>query len=62
MSACEKLLKSDGGKVLLFSSTICSKGLGQLKSRENPKDFNTDNEKFLFSHTKEHNFYTNLGS
>ena len=28
LSACEKLLKTDGGKVLLFSSTICSKGLG----------------------------------
>jgi len=47
---------------LLFSSTICSKGLGQLKSRENAKDFNTDNEKYLFSHTKDHSFYTILGS
>jgi hypothetical protein len=33
-----------------------------LKSRENPKDFNTDNEKNLFVHTNDHKFYTGLGN
>lgn len=62
MAAGRDLLAKRGGKVLLFATNFCSKGAGQLRSRADPKDYNTDSEKKLFVHTPDHNFYTVLGS
>ena len=54
MAAGKDLLDKRGGKVLLFATSYCSKGAGQLKSRIVPKEFNTDAEKKLFLHTPDH--------
>jgi hypothetical protein len=46
---------------MVFSTTICSKGVGLLKSRDKANLYNTDEEKSLFLHTTEHEFYRELG-
>ena len=61
MYACKNLLGQDGGRVMVFSTTICSKGAGMLKSRDKVTVYNTDEEKSLFLHTTEHEFYRELG-
>ena len=48
MFAGKDLLDKKGGKVLLFASTLCSIGAGNLKSRIVAKEINTDAEKKLF--------------
>lgn len=57
LAAGKELLEKQGGKVLLFATNFSSKGPGQLKSRADPKEYNTDAEKKLFMHSKEHQFY-----
>ena len=42
MHACKNLLGDEGGRVLMFSTNICSKGAGALKSRDDAKLYNTD--------------------
>jgi len=42
MHACKNLLADDGGRVMVFSTNVCSKGAGMLKSRDDPKLYNTD--------------------
>ena len=54
MAAGKDLLENRGGKVLLFATSFCTKGAGQLRSRAIPKEFNTDAEKKLFLHTPDH--------
>jgi len=61
MHACKNLLGEDGGRVMVFTTTICSKGVGILKSRDKANIYNTDEEKSLFNHTTEHEFYRELG-
>ena len=61
MHACKNLLADDGGRVLVFTTNMCSKGAGILKSRNDTKIYNTDQEKSLFGHTSEHDFYRELG-
>jgi len=48
MDACKSLLGKGGGRVMVFSSNMCSMGVGLLKSRDNVKVYNTDQEKALF--------------
>ena len=45
MHACKNLLADDGGRVVVFSTNICSKGVGMLKSRDKVNIYNTDEEK-----------------
>lgn len=42
MSAAKQLLSSEGGRVLVFSSNICSIGAGCIKARDQIKLYNTD--------------------
>jgi protein transport protein SEC24 len=49
-----------GGRILVFASSNNSIGAGQLISRDDPKLYNTDNEKLLFSPGNEH--YTKLAN
>ena len=46
---------------MVFATNICSKGAGMLKSRDKVTMYNTDEEKGLFLHTTEHEFYRELG-
>ena len=62
MVAAMNLLGIHGGRVLTFCSNLCSKGVGILKSRNHYAMYNTDNEGELYQHTKEHDFYTQLGN
>jgi hypothetical protein len=62
MSAAKQLLGSEGGRVLVFSSNICSIGSGCIKTRDQIKLYNTDQEKTLFGHTSDHDFYQKLGA
>ena len=48
MEAGKSLLGNGGGRVVVFSTNICSVGAGLLKSRDNLKSYNTDQEKTLF--------------
>lgn len=49
ISAATQLILEEGGRVLVFSSNICSNGYGALKQREDPKLYNTPNEAKLLS-------------
>lgn len=55
------MLNGVGGEVVLFSSKISDIGAGTLKSRNFFATYNKDEEKTLFEHTKEHDFYSKLG-
>ena len=55
------MLNGVGGEVVLFSSKISDIGAGALKSRNFFATYNKDEEKTLFEHTKEHDFYSKLG-
>jgi hypothetical protein len=61
MKAGLELLKDSGGKVISFSSHISQSGAGSLKSRDDFKVYNKDQERELFEHTRVHNFYSKLG-
>ena len=61
MKACANLLGEGGGRVMVFATKICSKGVGSLKSRDKVTLYNTDQEKSLFVHADDHTFYTSLG-
>ena len=54
ISSCAQLLEKTGGRLMVFSSNGCSKGVGSLKSRDKVMAYNTPEELQLFSHTKEH--------
>lgn len=60
-SACKQMLNGVGGDVVLFSSKISDIGAGALKSRNFYASYNKDEEKALFDHTKEHDYYSKLG-
>jgi len=62
MAAAKELLADRGGKVLVFATNYCSKGVGKLKSRDDPKHYNTPEEKKIFAHTAEHNFFGLIGT
>jgi len=62
MKACLKLLEGQGGRVIMFSTNMCNKGVGNLKSRNNQKEYGSDNERNMFAHTKEHDFFNKLGT
>jgi hypothetical protein len=47
-----------GGRVLVFASNLCSIGYGPVKIRDDPKLYNTPNEKNILS--PENDFYTKL--
>jgi hypothetical protein len=49
-----ELLEKTGGRLMVFSSNGCSKGVGSLNSRDKVSAYNTNDELQLFSHTKEH--------
>ena len=61
ISACKQMLNGVGGEVVLFSSKISDVGAGLLKSRNFYASYNKDEEKTLFDHTKEHDYYLKLG-
>jgi len=61
MVAKELLGKHTTGRVITFCSNLCSAGLGKLHNRNTVKIQNTDQEKGLYSHTTEHDFYRKLG-
>lgn len=61
MKSAMQLLERQGGRVVMFSSSLCSKGVGPLKNRNVIKQHNTDKEGQMYNHTPEHNFYTELG-
>jgi len=61
MKACQQLLEGHGGRVMVFGSNMCNKGVGSLKSRDKQAIYNKPEEKGLFVHTPEHDFYTKLG-
>jgi hypothetical protein len=61
ISACKQMLNGVGGEIVLFSSNISSIGAGALKSRNFFASYNKDEEKTLFEHTKEHDYYLKLG-
>ena len=54
ISSCVHLLEKTGGRLMVFSSAGCSKGVGSLKSRDKVVAYNTNEELQLFLHTKEH--------
>lgn len=51
-------VRSIGGRILVFSSNICSSGVGSLLWREDTKLYNTDKEKVLLSPVND--FYVKL--
>jgi len=55
------MLNGVGGEVVLFSSKISDVGAGKLKTRNFFASYNKDEEKLLFEHTKEHDYYLKLG-
>jgi hypothetical protein len=55
------MLNGVGGEVILFASKISDTGVGILKSRNFYANYNKDEEKTLFEHTKEHDYYLKLG-
>jgi len=61
ISACKQMLNGVGGEVVLFASKISDVGAGKLKSRNVYASYNKDEEKTLFEHTKEHDYYLKLG-
>jgi len=62
MAAAKELLDKRGGKILVFATNYCTKGVGKLKSRDDPKHYNTAEEKKMFMHTAEHNFFGLIGT
>lgn len=47
-----------GGRVLVFATNLCSIGYGAVKIRDDPKLYNTNNEKNLVA--PENDFYSKL--
>lgn len=62
MAAGMQLLENQGGRVAVFSSSLCSQGVGILQSRNDSKIYNTDSEKELYNHTTQHTFFTDLAT
>ena len=62
MVACKQLIQDCGGRILVFSSNICNRGVGTLKNNNHFKTYSTDEEKYLYAHTKLHDFYRSLGN
>ena len=55
------MLNGVGGEDVLFAWNISSIGAGALKSRNFFTSYNKDEEKLLFEHTKDHDYYLKLG-
>lgn len=60
VQAAALALKSTGGKVTVFQSSLPSLGLGVLKNRDDPKIYGQEREKGLFQ--PQDTFYTQLGT
>lgn len=44
ISCCSQLMEKTGGRLMVFSSNGCSKGVGALKSRDKVLSYNTNEE------------------
>eukprot|EP00349_Pseudokeronopsis_sp_Brazil_P002794 CAMPEP_0202963266 /NCGR_PEP_ID=MMETSP1396-20130829/7245_1 /ASSEMBLY_ACC=CAM_ASM_000872 /TAXON_ID= /ORGANISM="Pseudokeronopsis sp., Strain Brazil" /LENGTH=361 /DNA_ID=CAMNT_0049684321 /DNA_START=1043 /DNA_END=2128 /DNA_ORIENTATION=+ len=58
LGAAINMLQLEGGRILVFSSTICSLGSGQVKVRDDPKLYNSSSELKILQ--PESQFYTHL--
>mmetsp|Transcript_3688 Transcript_3688/g.6280 ORF Transcript_3688/g.6280 Transcript_3688/m.6280 type:complete len:345 (+) Transcript_3688:801-1835(+) len=61
MFAAMHLIQGAGGRVITFGSNLACIGAGPLKSRDNAKAYNKEEERELFKHTPAHAFYEKLG-